>query len=282
MRSSIAGTIVALGAFASSGLAYAQSDEWTYYLTPYLWLPTIDGTINYDAPSDGTGGPSVAIGPADWLELLSFGLLLEGEARKGRLSLHGDFIYLSLESDNDGRVRSVEGSVSGPGGRISVPVSGQLNLDTNIQITGLLLTGGVGYAYRETESSSHVVYAGARYLNAEADTNWNLSAEITAPGGGLLLPAQGSRDDDADFLDGIVGLRGKFRLGNGAWSLPYNFDVGTGSSDLVWNATVTLQYDFDWGALVFGYRHLEYSRNDEDLLEDFSLSGPGFGFRFGF
>lgn len=285
MRSAL--TILSIACMAAPVLSRADttSEEWTFHLTPYLWLPTIDGTLNYDAPpagGAGAGRPRVEVGPADWLELLNFGMLIAGGAQKGRLALHADLIYLRLESDNDGRVRSVEGSITGPGGRITVPVSGQLNLDTNIKLDGLLVTAGVGYIYSETDTSSHIVFAGARYLGIEASTRWNLSAEITGPGGSLLLPAQGSIESDSDLLDGVIGLRGAFRLGKGSWSLPYNLDIGGGTSDLTWSATVALEYGFDWGALVFGYRHLEFDKGDDDLLENFSLSGPGFGARFRF
>ena len=109
---------------AVSGRAHAETseDEWQFRLTPYLWLPTIAGTVNYSAPPGGGGGPDVEIGPVDWLELLNFGVLIGGGARKGRFLMFTDIVYLSMSSNSDGRVVSVDGTISGPGGLIQVPV----------------------------------------------------------------------------------------------------------------------------------------------------------------
>lgn len=52
-------------AVSSAALAETSSDEWRFQLTPYLWLPTIDGTLNYDLPPGGGGSPDIEIGPTD-------------------------------------------------------------------------------------------------------------------------------------------------------------------------------------------------------------------------
>ena len=67
--------LVCLTASAAS-LADASADEWQFQVTPYLWLPTIDGTVNFELPPGGGGSPDVSIGPTDWLELLNFGALI--------------------------------------------------------------------------------------------------------------------------------------------------------------------------------------------------------------
>ncbi len=56
--------------------AEEATDGWQFQLTPYLWLPTISGQLNYDlSPSngggDGGGAPQFDVGPTDWLDLLN-------------------------------------------------------------------------------------------------------------------------------------------------------------------------------------------------------------------
>ena len=83
--------------FSGSALAQSGSDEWPFQLTPYLWLPTIDGTLNYLPPPGGSGAPVVSVGPTDWLKLINAGLLLNGSARKDCFSVFTDVVDLSLQ-----------------------------------------------------------------------------------------------------------------------------------------------------------------------------------------
>ena len=265
---------------SGAALAETSSDEWQFQITPYLWLPTIDGTLNYDLPPGGGGSPDISVGPTDWLELLNFGVLVAASARKGRFSMFTDFVYLSMTKNGDGRVVSVEGTV--PGGFTSIPVSADLTLNTRTDMDGLVWTLAVGYTVKETETSSVDIFAGARLFSVDFSSSWDLTAAITTPGGQELLSAQGSIGSDTDLWDGIVGMRGHFGFGDGNWSVPYYFDIGTGSSDLTWNAMAGLSRPFGWGDLTFVYRHLAYDEDADGLMRSFSFSGPAFGVAFRF
>lgn len=272
---------LALG--GAAGPAYAQdSDSWQWTLTPYLWLPTIDGHLKYEVPPGGGGAPNVSVGPSDWLELLNFAALASASASKGRFGVFTDLVYLNMGADNDGRVVSVESTISGPGGRIEIPVGADLNLATEVEFDGLQVMLGAGFAFADSEAGRHYVLAGFRYLGIDVKTDWRLTGALTGPGGETLLDDQGSIGKSVDLWDGIVGLKGHFNLGEGNWSLPYSVDVGGGDSDLVWNASLSLAYRYGWGDLVFGYRHLEYDEGPGGTLQDLSLSGPGVGASFRF
>ena len=193
-----------------------------------------------------------------------------------------DFVYLDMGGDNDGRVVSVEGAIAGSGGVIEIPVSADLNLATEFELDGLQWMLGAGYAFADSTAGTHHVFAGFRLMSVDVSTAWSLTGEIIGPGGETLLDRQGSIDKSVDLWDAIVGLKGNFAMGEGGWNVPYSLDVGTGDSDLVWNATVSLAYQFGWGDLLFGYRHLEYDEGPGGTLQGFSLSGPGFGASFHF
>lgn len=271
----VASTLVAVPCIAT---AQQPSGGWQWTLTPYVWLPTIDGAANFDPPPGGGGAPQVSVGPADWLELLNFALLINASVKKDRLELFTDFVYLSLESDNESQILSVERVISGPGGAVSIPVGADANIATNTELDGILWLLGVGYAYADT----HSVFLGAQLLDMDITADWSLSGSVTGPQGETLLDAQGSIGQDTQLWDAVIGLKGHFELGNGDWSLPYRMDVGGGDSDLVWSATVSVSRQFDWGSLLFGYRHLEYDEGSDGLMQDFSFSGPGFGATFRF
>src|SRR4051794_21721805 len=52
-----------LAGYACAAGAETPSDKWTFVLTPYLWLPTIHGTLNYSTPPGDPGSPSTEVGP---------------------------------------------------------------------------------------------------------------------------------------------------------------------------------------------------------------------------
>jgi len=270
--------IVALSFALACSTAHSQAtgEGWEYRLTPYLWLPTIDGSLKYNLPPGAGGSPIVSVGPTDWFDLLNFGALVSGSARKGKFSIFSDLVYLSLTSKNDGRVLSVDDSGS------RIPVDASVVLNTRSDLDGLTWTLVGGYALKQTETATADIFAGVRFFGVDVSTSWDLTADITLPGGGVTLPAQGSIGRDTDLWDGIIGIRGESAVGNGNWAIPFYFDIGTGSSDLTWNAMAGLSYAFEWGDLMLLYRHLEYDQGATSLLQDISFSGPAFGARFQF
>jgi len=79
--------------------------------------------------------------------------------------------------------------------------------------------------------------------------------------------------------DGVHGVEGHVRLGEGRWFMPYNLDVGTGSSDWTWQALLGVGYAFDWGEVNLSIRNLSYEfngNNDADLR----MTGPTLGATF--
>lgn len=264
---------------STSALADDDASGWQFELTPYLWLPTIAGDLNYEGSGDGS--PNVSVGPTDWLDLLNGVAFIKGGARKERFSLTADFIYLSLKSDKD-RVESVDGSISGPGGD-TIPIGVDANLQTTTEFDGLVVTLMAGYTVKESKTAPMDIIVGVRYLGVDIQTDWDLTVDITTPDDEVVLPAQGSIGQDTDFWDGVVGLRGHVMLGESRWAVPYYFDIGAGSSKLTWQATAGISYSYGWGDLVMVYRHLDYDEDSSGLLQNLSLSGPAFGatFRFG-
>jgi hypothetical protein len=88
--------------------ATAQPDDgkWQFSITPYLWAPNIDGTLNFDAPASGIGRPNVETGPNDYLENLDFAVMLAADVRKKRWSVFTDLIYLDFSAEKS-TVKSV-------------------------------------------------------------------------------------------------------------------------------------------------------------------------------
>lgn len=269
--------IVLVPLLFQSAAAAEDADGWQFQLTPYLWLPTISGKLNYDLPaSGGSGAPRIDVGPTDWLDLLNGAFLLQGEARKDRFLVFTDIVYLGLESDKD-KVVSVTSEV---GGRI--PVDASINLGAKTDIDGFTMTLAGGYNLRDDGRSTVDVFAGARFFGLDSRTSWSLSSDIALPGGDNVLNREGSIESDADSWDAIIGIKGQTRIGNGKWSLPFYLDVGTGDSDLTWQVIAGASRAYGWGELIFSYRYFAYDGGPQGLMEGFSFSGPVIGGRFSF
>jgi hypothetical protein len=246
----------------------STGDQWTFAVTPYLWLPNINGSLKYDLPNFDTN-PEVETGPNDYLSNLDMAFMINGEARKGKWSIFTDFIYLDFGSE-DSHVKSFGGT----------DINATIDLGTKSSLSGDLWTLVGGYAVVQDPGATLDVIGGFRYLGIEAKTNWSLSATINDPNSGETLAASGSISQDANLLDGIVGVRGHVRLGKSNWSIPYYADVGAGDSDLTWQAMAGLAYNWSWGDVVVAYRYLSYDMADDKLLQDVSFGGPALGVTF--
>ena len=59
--------------------------------------------------------------------------------------------------------------------------------------------------------------------------------------------------------------------------MPYYFDIGTGDSDLTWQAELGLTYSFGWGDIGVAWRYLDYDLKANGPIKDLSFSGPAMG-----
>jgi len=242
----------------------AAGDQWAFTVTPYLWLPNINGTLKFQLPNLNASA-GVEAGPNDYLENLDLALMVSGEARKGKWSIFTDVIYLDF-SDEVGRVDTVNG----------VPVPPSIDLGTQASLTGGVWTLVGGYAAVQEPGATLDVIGGFRYLDIEASADWTLSGPLG------LLPPTGSVSQSKGLWDAVVGVRGQVKLGDGNWSMPYYADIGSGQSSVTWQAMVGVAYSWNWGDLGLVYRHLAYDMDGDKLLQDVDFSGPALGATFRF
>lgn len=234
-----------LSTVALLGASSASAQEgWDYTGFIYLWGASLGG--------ETTTGQSIDVSFSDILDNLDFGIMGTLEARKGPWAIFGDGIYLNIAKDGDAAV--------GPG----IPAS------ADVDIKGIVSTVGAGYDFIDNGQYRMNAFGGVRYL--DMDTTVNLGV-----GGGSARVR-----DDFNNWDAIIGIRGQYAI-NDRWSLNYYTDIGTGDTDLTWQAALLADYKFDKWTLTFGYRHLAWSDvNDSAAIEDVEFSGPFVGAKFEF
>ena len=158
-------------------------DQWKFSITPYLWLPNVNGTLKYSIPPGAGGSPDVETGPNDYLENLQAVIMISGEVRRDRWSVFTDLIYLGF-SDEESSVKSVNF-----GGSL---VSSSVNVATSSSFRGTAWTLGTGYAVQTGQAVMLDIFGGLRYFSLQASTDWQLATVITGPGGGQTFPRTGS------------------------------------------------------------------------------------------
>ena len=109
----------ALGALALGAMAPASAEvnmfdgEWHFSITPYAWLPNVNGSTSFEGPIGVARNMSADIDSNTLLSHLKFAAMISGEVRKGEWSAFTDYIYLSLDGQ-----RSTVKEINGPFGRL--------------------------------------------------------------------------------------------------------------------------------------------------------------------
>ncbi|HTO46547.1 MAG TPA: hypothetical protein VML91_02815 [Burkholderiales bacterium] len=280
---------VALAAVAllAPSLAFGQAsmeDKWKFSVMPYLWLPSVDGKLSYGPPPASGGSANINIDTATVLDNLDFAFMINGEARKGRWLVATDVIYLDF-GHTDSSVRSVAFDF-GPRGRINVDAGA--NSGTQSKLKGWLWTTVGGYAAVQDPRWNLDVLGGFRLLNLDASTSWqlNTSLTVTDPAGGgatQTFARQGSASKSDNVWAGIVGAKGRAKLGGSDWFVNYYGDVGGWSQLFTAQGALGVGYAFKWGDVIFDYRYLYYSQSGQDKLIDWvSFGGFALGVNFRF
>jgi hypothetical protein len=269
-----AACVLAVG-LGLSGSVHAASDpydgSWHFAVTPYVWLPNVNGELRFDLPSGGGGESQIDGNP--FLQNLKFAFMLTGEARKGPWSVFSDLVYIDFDGTQSG-LRSVSGS----GGVISIPR--EQNLDTKTSLSGWAWTTAGSYTVVHNDQATIDVFGGVRYFSIRASLDWSLATTLSGPG--IAVQRTGSASANGDLLDAIVGTRGRFSLGNSGWFVPYYLDVGAGSSALTWQGVVGAGYTFQSWDMLLVYRHLSYDQSSDKLLQNVRFDGPAIAVTFRF
>lgn len=274
VKAVVIGTVT-IATWALPPLATAQesAEGWKFSLMPYLWLPTIDTKLNLGTVAASRLESEISVAPSDWLPDLKMAGLLAGEARYGKWLLAGDYIYLNLGSaDSHINTRNF-----GPGPVRIVDIGSDSSLKTTIwSIVG-------GYSVVTTTTANVDIIAGVRYLSLKTTANWNLNADVTGPNGNsVILPRSGSVRESGNFTTGVVGAKGRVKLGESDWFVPFYVDVGGGNSVTTWQAAAGIGYGFKWGDVRLDYRYMSFDKSNDKLIRDLDMGGLALGVNFVF
>jgi hypothetical protein len=241
-------------------------DAWQFAITPYLWLPTVDGTLRFSLPG---GGADASTGPYNYLHNLKFVFMLQGEARKGDWSIFVDAVYLRF-----GRHESSVNTMNGLFG----PLNSERSFETSLR--GTLIQMGGGRTVIGTPGGNVDAVLGVRYLGVKTTLD-------AAAMGSLSTGASPNRAVDVtqvqNIVDGFAGVRGRVSItSDGRWFLPFYLDAGAGSSKFTWQALTGVGYSMKWGDLSLTYRYLAFYGSGDQLVQTLRFNGPSVNATFKF
>ena len=244
---------------------------WIFNIAPYLWLPTVHTTLQYNLPPDlgGRLPTDASAGPGDYLSHLDFALAFAADAQNGPFSLLTDFFHFRFGFAHS-HINSLDFF-----GLPSMPIARSLQTSTSTTLGATLWTLAGGYTVLQGEWGNLDVLAGFRFLAVNATTDFNLALMVAGPrGNGATFGGIGGVSGSQDIWDGIGGFRGRIRLGNTHLFIPYYFDIGAGGSQLTWQMASGLGYQINWAAISATYRYLSYEQPGSAIVKHLQLGGP--------
>ena len=244
---------------------------WAFNIAPYVWLPKIDATLDYNLPP-ALGGrlpTSTSSGVGDYFPHLKFAAMLSADVRYGAFSALTDFMYVNAGTSQT-NIRSLDFF-----GLPSQPLSKSLETGTSSTLKSTIWTLAGGYTVLQRDWGSLDVIAGFRLADMEARTDYNLALTVTGPrGNGATFGGPGTISGHGQNWNGIVGARGSVSLGTAGFFIPYYFDIGTGSSDLTWQIASGIGYRTGRISMSAQYRYLSFRQ--DAVIQHLSLADPFF------
>ena len=251
MISSWTSAAILLAVGLSSAHAGETSDGWNFTVTPYIWVPGIDASAKIPPAAGLPGGSPFPVAKTSVLDALNFAFMGSFEARKGDWSIYGDFDYADLGFDKQAPTALV--------------VKGKVDFSQT-----LFELAGARRLWADANGSHFDVLLGARIID--------ISSDITL----TLASRQFKFSADKSDTDVIGGLKGEARFDGSNWFVPYYADIGGGSSNHSWLASVGVGYAFGSGDLSLNYRYFEFDPGASSPVEDVRLYGPTLAYAFHF
>lgn len=264
------GKWIAIAALAAIMHAPAQAqnanDDWQWRGAIYGWLPDLEAKTAF--PS-GENGPTLNVDSSTLVDNLDFTLQAQLQVRKGAWGAFTDVIYLDEGASRTG-VRDI---TLGPA---SLPSDVSYDLDYDLKSWVWSLAG----TYNLAASGANTVdlLLGVRMLDIEQALAWTAQGNV----GSIEPPARnGQAEVSLTNWDAIAGIRGQLRLGaQQRWVIPWYLDVGTGDSDLTFQALAGIGYAFGWGEVTAAWRYLDYDLASDSPVSDLNFNGPLVGASF--
>jgi len=140
-------------------------DRWHFTVTPYIWLPSISGSMKLEPPP-GFGSGKVDTGPDSYLEDLDFVGMLDIQVQKGRWSLLADIIYVDFSGDQTAQFPR------------ALPGSGGWTVGADWDLQALVFEFAGAYSVFRNEHLNFDLLAGVRYAEIDGKVSLDIAGSL--------------------------------------------------------------------------------------------------------
>lgn len=234
------------------------TDSFRFSLTPYLWAAGITGNVDYDNGKHA----HAHLNSDKVLSNLSVGGMLDGEMHYGRFGIMGNAVYAKLSNNGSKSYLHHE----------------QITVDSNTDAwMGIYTVAGMYTAYTDKKFYLDVL-AGARFLNLNAKVQLDASLANTP------LSVNKTMYSSLSATDAIAGVKGRARLGETSFFVPFYLDAGGSSSVAQFTSQQMLGigYALKDADILLAYNNLYYRLSNDKATSYINMSGPMIGATFRF
>ena len=228
------------------------TNEWHGSISPYLWGVNVTGSLYYDQSKLGT----TTMGTGQLLQDLNIGGMLFGELHKGNFGVMADLFYAKMTLNKSS-------------------VVGQVDLGSKTTLeTGIYTLAGT-YTLHNTSNSYVDALAGVRILSLNATTKISIAD----------TPYSAVATMSSTIADPIVGVKGRFRIADTDYFVPFYVDVGGGSSSTQVTSQQILGVGkaYEWGEATLAFKNLYYKQKSQSsATADLNMYGVIVGATFRF
>lgn len=239
------------------------SDQWRFEVTPYVWGSGVSSTLFYNDRYLDTAKLSTSNVLGD----LKSGGMIAAEAHYGNWGIMGDLVSATLQTTGSNTLVVPKGPYAGA----SIHAADKVTLQQNI------ITGAATYTILNNQNAYLDGLVGVRGIMATATVSLNLSA------GPLSAGVVDSKS--VSTVDPIVGLKGRYRIADSTWYVPFYGDVGSGggTTNITWQGILGVGKTFEkWIDASLAYRYMYYDMKGDGLLQKTTFKGPQLAVTFKF
>jgi hypothetical protein len=238
---------------AKQAVAIPQvSDGWQFSITPYVWATGMSGSLGYG----GNQIASTSIGSSSVFQALKFGGMVGAEVHKGNFGFSMDLMYASL--GNNG----------------SRAPDNYVDLGSTTSVTQGVYTLAGTYTLFNSKNVYLDALAGARIFSLSSTTNFSVNG----------FQVGYSQSSNTTTVDPIIGLKGRIRIADSDYFIPFYADVGGGggSTQVTSQGFVGVGRGFEWGDVQIGVKDLYYSQKNNNVTTNLNFLGFAGGVTFRF
>ena len=232
------------------------SDEWRFEVTPYLWGVGIKGTVNLNNDL----AKSADMSTSNVLGDLKSGAMIAAEAHKGKWGIMGDLVSATLQNSGSVPVRTEYGPAT---------------IGDKVTVQQTVLTGAFTYTLANTKDAYLDALLGVRAIDVTATLG------LTVDGTSIKQ----SISKKTSTVDPIIGAKGRYRIADSTWYIPFYGDIGGGggTTDLTWQVMAGIGKTFNKVIdASLTYRALYYDMKDGGVLQKTTMLGPQVAVTFKF